>query len=598
MADVTINVSVIGEHLTLMNQPVLASGTVKAVQIQFSFDAVWDGYSKIALFWDESDEVYAWQVVNDLATVPHEVVASAGRLRFGVYGVKGTQRIVTEKVLYDIADGAYTSVYDESTEPTPGILDQIEAELTTQGTSIQTLQTQMATTRNDISDLGDSIDAIGENEEDLRALALGAYPTDSASGNPAEIPDGADGVPVKALSIAITPAQAGTGDPSPTNQRALSGWTGANIVTARKNICHLYDWTTVRYGVTLTYTKDKVTVNGLATQDFSVPYSEEVPQDGLFVLSPGTYTPSTDAENVVVEVVKININNSATVISRNQTFTIEQSATVFVRIWVRGSITYSNQEVTILLERGSEATDFEPFTGDSQAIAFPTAAGTVYGGTLDVTTGLLTVDRVTDTLNGSEDWTMHSSNDSGFVCSTAASMVKRSANAETAGVLSNLFRIVTNSSVRTPDASETGIPKSGGEATRLYFFLHFGFMADIDAWKSWLTTHPVQVSYLVANPITYQLNPAQVVTLLGYTQIYADCGDVTVTYRADPMLFISRGQTEDDMIADAPIASGKYFQIGNTLYRATATIATGETIAPGANCAVTSLAEALNLLNA
>ena len=52
------------------------------------------------------------------------------------------------------------------------------------------------------------------------------------------------------------------------------------------------------------------------------------------------------------------------------------------------------------------------------------------------------------------------------------------------------------------------------------------------------------------------------------------------------------------MVANSSIANGAYFQIANTLYKATTAIATGETIAPGTNCVTTSIVEALNLLNA
>ena len=46
------------------------------------------------------------------------------------------------------------------------------------------------------------------------------------------------------------------------------------------------------------------------------------------------------------------------------------------------------------LELGSTATDYEPYQGDTYNITFPSPdPGTVYGGTLDVTAGVLTVDR-------------------------------------------------------------------------------------------------------------------------------------------------------------------------------------------------------------
>lgn len=52
-----------------------------------------------------------------------------------------------------------------------------------------------------------------------------------------------------------------------------------------------------------------------------------------------------------------------------------------------------------------------------------------------------------------------------------------------------------------------------------------------------------------------------------------------------------------NMVADANITSGSYFMVGNSLYLATANIASGATIVPGVNCTRTNLAAALNAIN-
>jgi len=51
----------------------------------------------------------------------------------------------------------------------------------------------------------------------------------SASGNIAGFADGANGVPVKQLTVNVEPIQAGSGDPSPDNVRPISGRTSATI---------------------------------------------------------------------------------------------------------------------------------------------------------------------------------------------------------------------------------------------------------------------------------------------------------------------------------------------------------------------------------
>lgn len=54
------------------------------------------------------------------------------------------------------------------------------------------------------------------------------YPK-GASGNIITITDGAENTPLKSAVVNIEPVQSGSGDPSPTNIRPISGWTQANV---------------------------------------------------------------------------------------------------------------------------------------------------------------------------------------------------------------------------------------------------------------------------------------------------------------------------------------------------------------------------------
>ena len=141
----------------------------------------------------------------------------------------------------------------------------------------------------------------------------------------------------------------------------------------------------------------------------------------------------------------------------------------------------SNKEGTISniqLELGSTATDYEPHAGQTYDIAFPTEAGTVYGGTLDVTTGVLTVDRAQ-------------------------------------------------------------IASYAGET------LPSTWISDRDVYSAGATpTTGAQVVYELATPITYHLTPQEITTLLGQNNIWADTGDMSVTYRADTKLYIDKKFTK------------------------------------------------------
>jgi hypothetical protein len=106
--------------------------------------------------------------------------------------------------------------------------------------------------------------------------------------------------------------------------------------------------------------------------------------------------------------------------------------------------------------------------------------------------------------------------------------------------------------------------------------------------------------YFIATPITYTLTAPQVRTLLGVNNVLADTGDINkLVYPADTKLFIEKltKPTEDNMIANNNIPSGKFFMVGNSLYLSTQAIAQGAAITPGTNCTAISLAEALNTIN-
>ena len=110
---------------------------------------------------------------------------------------------------------------------------------------------------------------------------------------------------------------------------------------------------------------------------------------------------------------------------------------------------------------------------------------------------------------------------------------------------------------------------------------------------------PVTLVCELGTSQTYQLTPQEVSTLLGLNNIWADCGDTTVDYRADTKLYIENltAPSEDDMIANTNIPNATYFMVGNTLYLSTTTIPAGDVINPGTNCTQMNLASALNALN-
>lgn len=203
----------------------------------------------------------------------------------------------------------------------------------------------------------------------------------TVSGAVASFTDGAEGVPVKDLSVQIEPAQTGSGDPSPENVMPISGWTGAKV----------------------------------------------------------TVSPTQDAQD-----------------------------------------------------------------GTTYDITFPSSAGTVYGGTLDVTTGVLTVDRALYIPSGAERFIQESNR------------VVFQAD------------ISCRSGTQPVDCSDFSNVVS---AASRYIYVPTTSMTT-DDMRDYFINHQVQFVYYIYQAVAYQLTPQQVTTLAGANNVWADTGDVSVTYRA------------------------------------------------------------------
>ena len=146
---------------------------------------------------------------------------------------------------------------------------------------------------------------------------------------------------------------------------------------------------------------------------------------------------------------------------------------------------------------------------------------------------------------------------------------------------------------------------SGAQTTASSGYIYFsngGESTTKEAAKTWVQNHPFSVVYPLANPVTYQITPTEVSTLLGANNIWADTGDIDVTYKADTQLYIDKKITatksiiagvETEYKATKNYTTGQFLIVGYNLYKATANIANGATIAVGTNVVSTTVAEQL-----
>lgn len=255
--------------------------------------------------------------------------------------------------------------------------------------------------------------------------------------------------------------------------------------------------------------------------------------------------------------------------------------------------TYNND---ISINYPATDTEYHPYTGNQISVTFPPEAGTVYGGLIDLLNGKLedsmwkvsTYNFGENTPPVAQNWISGYFSKSGtpipikaiakIVCSVAPVVSWGSINSNP--VLDKVYCWQATSSVGIAG------PKSIVGET-------------IAALNAWCTANNVDLICEVETPVEYVLSSHVMKTLYGVNNIFANSGDVAVDYPADTKLFIEKltQPTEDDMTADHAISAGTFFQLGNTLYLATAAIAAGATITPGTNATKLSLADALNTLN-
>lgn len=164
--------------------------------------------------------------------------------------------------------------------------------------------------------------------------------------------------------------------------------------------------------------------------------------------------------------------------------------------------------------------------GKTYAVDWTDEAGTVYGGTLDVLSGLLTVThagRRFSTLTWTKNASANTFNGEGFTDRIATI----DGSGET-GCLCDSYPWYKSTDHDLVTHDGIALAKTGSLSTRLYVTdLRFTTVADLAA--SFESYDPLVVCPL-AEPAVCQLTPQEATALAGRNNIWADCGDVTVEY--------------------------------------------------------------------
>ena len=364
--------------------------------------------------------------------------------------------------------------------------------------------------------------------------ALEILPQDTVSGAIANFPDGSNNYPVVELIANIDPKQAGSGDPSPSNVRPISGSTEVKVSKQGKNLL-LEDCT--QYNANSYITQPFILKPG----QYTISFQSSETASAIYVRKGSTIALGTTAY-----LYKYNVNEFS--------FTADEETYYYFQFY-KSAPGWSSPPNNSQLEVGSAASDFVPYSAPE--VKTIDLGSTVYGGTLNVTTGELTVKGILEVFNQVY---------SDRVSSQINSFIKNSGTVDVVGDYTRItFAVNSGTQTQYNKASNTYPSKYqicniaphvfsyNAESNHwyrnnvLYLFLPTSICGSTaqsvyDYLVSIANTTPLTffLPYSSGNEQTYQLEPEEVKTLLGVNNIYADTGDVEVTYRADIDLYIAK----------------------------------------------------------
>ena len=217
---------------------------------------------------------------------------------------------------------------------------------------------------------------------------------------------------------------------------------------------------------------------------------------------------STNGKTVGIRYYDKNKNYLGSANITNTTFTTQTGA-IYFKLLILNTTTYIND---VSVNNPATYTEYHAYNGKNINVVFTDSGSplTVYGGTLDVITGVLTikyiiVDLSTLTFNYNSGWGC-------WVNTDGITDAKVASNTAPMNGLCVRFVIVKASGYTSSSTYGTMAMNVSKQ-----LFINNG---------SSETTPTGQLIYELETPQTYQLTPTQINSLLGVNNIFADTGDI------------------------------------------------------------------------
>lgn len=322
----------------------------------------------------------------------------------------------------------------------------------------------------------------------------------------ASISDGADNMAVDELIVGIEPVQAGSGDASPSNVREISGWDECKITKLGKNL--------VNVG-----TQEVMSTYKAIELDVPIPagtYTLSAKISSTYTTVSARFRKADASALVAVSLTPASPNRSSVSV------TLTEPAYYIYLYSANGQSGYTATWTDVQLEVGV-ATEYEAYNGETKTIDLTQE---VAGGTLNVTTGLLTITHkkcqlVTSGTTKYGEWNSETGKGAFWYVSGVALPSDWDNSVQNNGVVCDTFEMVINVSTTTT------INAMVWTTARIVRWVDLERMTmSQEDYRTYLASHPISCTYKLATPIEIQLTPTEIKTLLGNNNIFADTGDV------------------------------------------------------------------------
>lgn len=327
----------------------------------------------------------------------------------------------------------------------------------------------------------------------------------SASGSIATFSDGGNNIPMKSCEVAIVALQAGTGTPSPSNPRPIIGFDSVVINNRTKNILNTYANAEGNGYINGYY----LSSNGTHTSSYGGFVSEYTPikpntiytMSGCVGLSPSICFYSDKSEDSYINGEQYNSRTSFS-------FTTPANAKYF-----RCTVANDKKD-TMMIEEGSTATTYEPF-GTTHTITLPE---TIYGGTAELVggNGVKTYEYVS--IDGTESDSLYG------VSSTQPVAFYRITNAVN-------FKGLCNKAVNAEGKPFASYQQGDFTIYSNGFYFYYDGTKTVSYLKTYLAgMGGYDFIYETTSPTAFTFTGANIPTLSGVNNVYADSGDVDLEY--------------------------------------------------------------------